>query len=136
MPGLIVLDAATCEEEQTEREEGSIRCACAFAELRWRQGTGKLLGEFESALHGYVIATDAINVSHSGCTVLYPLEGVALCRIIHDRWLSGSMGKSERERAIVRVQGRRVEGQLGCVVWKGPGEGVIECLSAEWDESR
>ncbi|EED78870.1 predicted protein [Postia placenta Mad-698-R] len=61
MPGLIVLDAATREEEQTEREEGSIRCACAFAELRWRQGIGKLLGEFESALHGHVIATDAIN---------------------------------------------------------------------------
>lgn len=68
MPGLIVLDAATREEEQTEREEGSIRCACAFAELRWRQGIGKLLGEFESALHGHVIATDAINVCHSGCT--------------------------------------------------------------------
>lgn len=69
---------------------------------------------------------------------MYPLEGVALCRIIHasamrvevngGRWLSGSMEESERERAIVRVQGRRVVGHSGCVVCKGPGEGVIEFL--------
>ncbi|OSX61015.1 hypothetical protein POSPLADRAFT_1146776, partial [Postia placenta MAD-698-R-SB12] len=67
--------------------------------------------------------------------VLYPLEGFALCRIIHalvvrsgackDHGLSGSMEKSERERAIVRVPGCHIV--RGRLCGKGPGEGVFEC---------